>query len=184
MGKVKDLTPRKSAAIKALLNTEKLSNREVSRQLNVSESSVRRIKKKITFNEPLTSKRIGKCGRPRVFTPRSERCLKYICIEDRFATTKDIKFKLENHDIKVSERTVRRKLSDLQFRACRPARKPRLTPGMKAKRLAWAKSLKDKDLNFWKSVSTFEIFEYICNFLNKRMIGCDINMFSLSIYNF
>lgn len=158
MGKVSDLTPRKIASIKALLDTKMLSNREISRQLNVSESSVRRTKKKIDLSEPLISNRKGKCGRPGVFTPRSERCLKKICIEDRFATTKEIKSKLQTHNIEVSERTVRRKLSDLQFKACRPVKKPKLTPAMKAKRLAWAKGLRDKDVNFWKSVSNLKIF--------------------------
>ena len=41
-----------------------------------------------------------------IFTP-SERCLKKICLEYRFATTKDIKSKLESSDIHASERTVR-----------------------------------------------------------------------------
>ena len=41
-----------------------------------------------------------------ILTPRSERCLKKICLEDRFATTKDIKSKLESSDIHASERTV------------------------------------------------------------------------------
>ena len=68
MGKTNDLTPRKTALIKELLTTEKKSNRGIVRQLNVSESSVRRIKKKITLNQPLISKKKGKCGRPRVFT--------------------------------------------------------------------------------------------------------------------
>ena len=88
-----------------------------------------------------------------IFTPRSERCLKKICLEDRFATTKDIKSKLESRDIHASERTVRRRLSDLQFKAYRPARKPKLTAAMKVKHLNWARDLKDKNLDFWKSVS-------------------------------
>ena len=87
-----------------------------------------------------------------IFTPRSECCLK-ICLEDRFATTKDIKSKLESSDIHASERTVRRRLSDLQVKAYRPAGKPKLTAAMKVKRLNWARDLKDKKLDFWKSVS-------------------------------
>ena len=92
------------------------------------------------------------CGRKIIFTPRSERCLK-ICLEDRFATTNDIKSKLESSDIHASERTVRRRLSDLQFKAYRPCQKPKLTAAMKVKRLNWARDLKDKNLDFWKSVS-------------------------------
>ena len=153
MGRTSDLTPRKSAEIKALLSTESYSNREVSRRLLVSESSVRRIKKKIELGQELISQRKSKCGRKPIFTPRTERCLKKICLEDRFASTKDITCKLKGSDIHASERTVRRKLSDLQFKAYRPARKPKLTAAMKVKRLNWARDLRDKNVDFWKSVS-------------------------------
>ena len=45
-------------------------------------------------------------------------------------------------------------MSDLQFRAYRPSLKPKLTAAtaMKVKRLIWARDLKDKNLDFWKSV--------------------------------
>lgn len=152
MGKAKDLTPRKMAEIKALISTENFSNREISRQLDVSEKSVRRIKSKLDLGHDLTPKRKGKCGRKQKFTPRSKRCLTKICIENRFATTKHIKSLLEQSNVSVSERTVRRKLQELDFRARRPVKKPRLTPAMKSKRLQWAKEHKDKDLDFWKSV--------------------------------
>ncbi|GFU74109.1 uncharacterized protein TNCV_1642331 [Trichonephila clavipes] len=79
------------------------------------------------------------------FTPWSERSLKKICLENRFATTKVIKSQLQDINVNASERTVRRKLKDLNFKICRPARKPKLTPAMKAKRLNWAKQWRDKD---------------------------------------
>ena len=59
---------------------------------------------------------------------------------------------LESSDIHASERTVRRKMSDLQFKAYRPAWKPKLTAAMKVKHLNWAGDLNDKNLDFWKSV--------------------------------
>ena len=103
-----------------------------------------------------------------IFTPRSECCLKKICLEDQFASTKDIKSKLESSDIHTSERTVRRRLSDLQFNTYRPARKPKLTAAMRVKRLNWARDLKDKNLDFWKSVSNctnvlFFVFSFLQN---------------------
>ena len=84
-------------------------------------------------------KRNKRCGRKPIFTPMSERCVKKICLENRFATTKVIKSKLEDANVNASERTVRRKLKDLDFRACRYAKKPKLTATMKEKRLKWAK---------------------------------------------
>ena len=86
MGKTSDLTPRKSAEVKGLLSTKSYSNREVSRRLFVSESSVRRIKKKIELGQELIPQKKKKCGRKMIFTPRLERCLKKIFLEDRFAT--------------------------------------------------------------------------------------------------
>lgn len=163
MGRKSDLTPRKCAEIKALLRTKTFSNREVSRQLLVSEASVRRIKKKIEFGEQLLPMRKKRCGRKPIFSRRGERCLKKICLENRFSTTKEIKSKLESYSIQASERTVRRKLIDMQFKAYRPARKPRLTEAMKKKRLQWAKAYQHHDLDFWKSVSICS-YNYICTY--------------------
>lgn len=153
MGKTKDLAATKIAEIKALIGTKSYSNREISRQLNISESSVRRIKKKIDLGLVLTSQRKKKCGRKPIFSARSERCLKKICLENRFSTTKEIKCKLESTNVSVSERTLRRKLSAMNFKAHRPARKPKLIDTMKSKRLKWARDHKNRDLNFWKSVN-------------------------------
>ncbi|GFX80593.1 hypothetical protein TNCV_498611 [Trichonephila clavipes] len=69
------------------------------------------------------------------FPPRSERSFKKICLENRFATTKVIKSQLQDINVNASERTVRRKLKDLNFKTCRPTRKSKLTPATKAKRL-------------------------------------------------
>lgn len=152
MGRKGDLSPRKKAEIKALVKAKTFTNREISRRLKVSEASVRRIKKKIESGEDLSPKRARRCGRKPIFTPRSERCLKKICLENRFATTKLIKSQLNDACVNASERTVRRKLKELDFKACRPARKPKLTAAMKTKRLKWAKQWQDKNVDFWRSV--------------------------------
>ncbi|XP_072375918.1 uncharacterized protein [Diabrotica undecimpunctata] len=103
MGKKRDLSPRKKAEVKALVNTKIFSNREISRRLKVSEASVRRIKKKIELGKALSPKRKKKCGRKPIFTPRSERSLKKICLENRFATTKLIKSQLQGVNVCFSE---------------------------------------------------------------------------------
>ncbi|GFY28369.1 uncharacterized protein TNCV_4397011 [Trichonephila clavipes] len=163
MSKKDDLffSPCKKAEVKALVNAKLFSNREISRRLKVSEASVRRIKKKIESGEEFSPKRKKKCGRKPIFTPRSERSLKKICLENRFATTKVIKSQLQDINVNAS---VRIKLKDLNFKTCRPARKFKLTPAMKAKRLNWAKQWRVKDVDLWKSVcfsdeSTFEILQ-------------------------
>ncbi|XP_065671689.1 uncharacterized protein LOC136089566 [Hydra vulgaris] len=158
MGKKADLTRGKKAEIKALVNAKLLSNRKISRRLEISEASIRRIKQKIESGEELIAKRKKKCGRKPIFTPTAEQCLKKICFENRFAITKLITSQLQGVNVNASERTVRRKLIDLDFKACRPARKPKLTPSIKAKRLTWAKQFHDKDLDFRRSVSYYNFF--------------------------
>lgn len=57
MGRKGDFSPRKKAEVKALVNAKNFTNREISRRLEVSEASVRRIKKKIELGEELSPKR-------------------------------------------------------------------------------------------------------------------------------
>ncbi|GFV21841.1 uncharacterized protein TNCV_4525281 [Trichonephila clavipes] len=165
--------PCKKAKLKTLVNAKLFSNRKTSRSLKVSEASVRRLKKKIESGEELSPKRKKKCDRKPIFTPRSERSLKKICLENRFAITKVIKSQLQDINVNASERTVRRKLKDLSFKTCRPAKKQKLTPAMKAKRLNWAKQWRDKDVDFWRSIcfsdeSTFEILQNNAQFVRRR----------------
>lgn len=134
-----------------MLKSISISN--ISRRLKVSEANVRRTKNKIQSGDELSPKRKKRCSRKPIFTPRSERRLKKICLENRFATTKLIKSQLKDANMNVSERTVRRKLKDLGFKTCRPARKPKLTVAMNAKRLKWAKQWCHKDVDLWRSVS-------------------------------
>ncbi|GFW18157.1 uncharacterized protein TNCV_4006971 [Trichonephila clavipes] len=143
----------KKAEVNSLVNAKLFSNREISPKLKVSEASVRRKKKKIESGEELSPKRKKKCGRKPIFPPRSER-IKKICLENRFATTKVIKSQLQDINVNASERTVLRKLKDLNFKTCRPTRKSKLTPAAKAKRLNWAKHWHDKDVYFWRSNKT------------------------------
>ncbi|GFU50946.1 uncharacterized protein TNCV_4461421 [Trichonephila clavipes] len=154
VGKKGYLSLCKKAEVKDLLNAKFFSNREISRKLKVSEASVRRIKKKIESGEELSPQRMKKCGRKPIFNPRSERSLKKICLENIFATTKVIKSQLQDINVNASERTVRRKLKDLNFKTCRPSRKSKLAPAIKAKLLNWAKHWRDKDVYFWRSNKT------------------------------
>ncbi|GFX37755.1 transposable element Tcb2 transposase [Trichonephila clavipes] len=152
MGKKGDFSLCKKAEVNSLVNAKLFLNREISRKLKVSEASVRRIKKKIESGEELSPKR--KNAAESLFPPRSERSFKKICLENRFATTKVIKSQLQDINVNASERTVRRKLKDLNFKTCRPTRKSKLTPATKAKRLNWAKHWRDNDVYFWRSNKT------------------------------
>ncbi|GFX16625.1 hypothetical protein TNCV_23961 [Trichonephila clavipes] len=68
-----------------------------------------------------------------------------------------IKLQLQDINVNVSGRTVRRKLKDFNFKTCSPARKPMLTPAMKANRLNWAKRWRNQDVDFWRSSSAAKV---------------------------
>jgi Transposase. len=51
--------------------------------------------------------------------------------------TKQIKLNLKSRGILAFERTVQRNISKMNLKAHRRARKPKLTPAMVAKSLAW-----------------------------------------------
>ncbi|GFW55152.1 transposable element Tcb2 transposase [Trichonephila clavipes] len=152
MGKKGDLLPCKKSEVTALVNAKLFSNREISRRLKVSEASVRRIKKKNESGEELRPKRKKKCDRKPILTPRSERSLKKICLENRFSTTKVIKSQLQDINGNASERTVRRKLKYLNFKTWRPARKPMFSPCNESK----------------GDESTFEILQNKAQFVRRR----------------
>ncbi|GFV92283.1 uncharacterized protein TNCV_3951381 [Trichonephila clavipes] len=116
---------------------------------------------------------LSPCKKAEVKAPVNAKLFSNREISRRFATTKVIKQQLQDINVNVSERTVRRKLKDLNFKTCRPARKPKLTPAMKAKRLNWAKQWRDKDMDFWKSVcfsdeSSFEMLQNKAHFVRRH----------------
>ena len=54
--------------------------------------------------------------------------------------------------VQTSPSTVRRRLAEKGFRVCRPVMRPKLTPTMMIKRLAWAKAHQHWT-NDWKIVN-------------------------------
>lgn len=85
MGKAKDLSPSKILEVKTLLLHTKHSQRHTALLSNVSRASVDRIKKKLDANIAFTPKRVNKCGRKKITTPRDMRKIKKICVNNRKA---------------------------------------------------------------------------------------------------
>lgn len=145
--------PSKMCWNEDITQKKNFSNQEVSHQLLLSEASVKRIMKKTEVGEELVLKKKKRCGQKPIFTLKGEWCIKKICLENWFSTTKEIKFKLESNYIQASERTVRCKFTDMDFKAKRPACKLKLTEAMKKKQFQWTKAYHPYDLDFWKSIS-------------------------------
>lgn len=158
MGKTKDVSPEKISEICALIKHSDLSQRKIALLAKVNVMTVNRIKSKLEKNLPLGSQRSGKCGRKRITTPRNERKIRDICLENRRKSAKELTKIINSAGITISARTTRRRLVEMGFKCCRPAKKPKLTPSMMSKRLAWAKQHRHMTVADWENVN-------ICFFL-------------------
>lgn len=158
MGKTKDITAIKYAEVSTLLKNTNYCQRKIAAIANVSLATVNRIKSKLRKNETFKGNRIGKCGRRRLTTARSDRKIRDICLQNRKKGRKLLTKIIQESGIHLSERTIRRRLAEMGFKCCRPAKKPRLTTVMKQKRLEWARNHRHLTENDWKKVKINILF--------------------------
>ena len=154
MGSGRDLSPRKKGQLRVYLDDTTLSCHEIADKLGISVRSVFNIKKKLKNGDSLSSHRVGKCGRKPVSSPRQDRMLVAMMKKRRSTSSKDLANTWKTCGVQCSPSTVRRRLCQRGFHACRPMRVPRLTEAMKKKRLAWAKAHRHWTSEDWKKVIT------------------------------
>jgi len=135
MGKAKDISPKKTTEIKTLLMNSDTSNRKIATITKVSRATVDRIKKKNEKSD-LTPQRKGKCGRKKITTTRDERKIRDIVLANRKQPCRILTKIMQDSGVNISPMTARRRIKDLGFSACRPAKKTFLTPAMKKKKTA------------------------------------------------
>ena len=156
MGKLKDISPKKKGEIKGFLRRTSYSHRKIAKIVNVSRCTVDRLALIVDSREQnpsLSPKRVGKCGRKRITTPRTDRVIQQKLLPNRRLPMEQIKNQLELEKIKISARTLRRRAREFGLKSCRPRRKPKLTPAMMAERLKWAKKYSTFTADEWKSVN-------------------------------
>lgn len=154
MGKASDTSPRKCREIQTLLLHSTHSQRDIATIVGVSKSVVNRTKIKMDQNKTLEAGRVGKCGRKRITTPRTDRKIRDICLENRKKSVACLTTMINDEGIEVSKRTVRRRLAEENLIGRRPIKKPRLTEAMKKKRLQWARQHRNMTVADWSRVST------------------------------
>lgn len=160
MGRGVDLTPRKKSEVKTLLLHTNHSQRMIAQLAGISKSAVNKIKINLDQNQPLSPKRKGKCGRKRITTTRSDRKIRDICLQNRKKSAGFLTQIVQESGIRVSKRTVQRRLAEEGLTGHRPVKKPRLTEAMKKKRLAWAREHRLKTVEDWNKVSS--MVNFIC----------------------
>lgn len=156
MGKGKDLSPRKKGQIRVLLENSSLKQKEIAKKLDISVQTVSKIKKTLDSGGLLDSSRIGKCGRKKKTTPRIDRKIKLMALNDRRTSCKRIAMNLAEDGIQVSPRTVNNRLLDAGLKAYRPRKKPLLTKKMLVARLQWAKEHEAWTTEDWDKVIKIE----------------------------
>ncbi|XP_065659021.1 uncharacterized protein LOC136083545 [Hydra vulgaris] len=98
MGKEKDISPTKLGLIQGYLSSGNHSNRQIAKCVNVSRATVDRIKRKLDNNQSLKLNKRKNCGRNRITTPRTERKIRDIVIENRRKSKKVLKEIINNED--------------------------------------------------------------------------------------
>ena len=92
-------------------------------------------------------------GRPRKTTRRDDILIKRCVVKSPACSGKKIRAELGETSSKISRRTISRRLTDeFGLKSRKPARKPRLTPVMKLKRLQFAKKYKNWTRQQWSRV--------------------------------
>ena len=161
MGKKKSLSEVQRAQIVALQG-QNLSERLISAQMCCSKTAVHQAIAKYQEDGSYTDRK--RSGRPRVSTAREDNLMRRIVMRSPTSSMKKIKAELLCRDRKVSHMTVSRRLSkEFNLKSYKPAKKPRLTPAMKAKRLQFANNHQRWTAQEWQNVlfsdeSTFQQF--------------------------
>jgi len=136
MGWKKSLSEVQRGQIVALHN-EGLSEHKIAAKLKVSKTAVHQSIKK--FNQHGSYKDLHRRGRPRKTTIRDDYLMKRIVTRSPLSSINNVRTALLERGVTVGCMTVSRRLSwEFGLKSYKPARKPRLTPAMKAKWLAFA----------------------------------------------
>lgn len=157
MGKKCDIPLAKIGEIKGLLQNTAYSLRQIAKCTSVSHQTVMRVKNKIGNNEEFSSKRPPS---KRKTTPRDDRMIRNICLKNRRKPLNVLTNIIQESGIPVSNRSIRRRLKEDGLICHRPAKKPKLTPSMKKRRLQWARNYRYWSVEQWEKVFIENIVFY------------------------
>lgn len=145
-----DTTTETAAQAVALLQ-QGLSQRQVARTLQMSQSAVSRIYRR--HQETGGFNRRKGSGRKRSTTARDDRFIVTTSLRNRSFTGVQVQQELrETRGVAVSSWTVRRRLKAANLTPKRPAKGPKLTPAHRAARLRFAREHVDWTEEQWSSV--------------------------------
>ena len=161
MGKNRYHTEIEHAQIVALHKIG-LSQRQILKQIGVKRSSSQRVIKKFT-SEGIYGNR-KESGRPQKTTARDDNTIKRIVERSPTSSCKKVLANLLKKGTDVSVSTISRRLSkEFGLKSGKPAKKPKMTPLLKRKRLEFASNRLHWTFDDWSKVlfsdeSTFQQF--------------------------
>lgn len=167
MGRVKDITSEKRSVIAGLLKSGNLSNREISRQENISASTVDRIARTLNLSTSASESKRKNCGRNRKTSKRTDRKILHMALQERRAPVRTIHRQLREQGVDISKMTLRRRFYEANLKCRRPAKKPKLTEKMRLKRLQWARLHENLTIDYWQNVSWLK-------YIRKILFYCDL----------
>ena len=172
MGRSK-VTCETKSAIKTLLKNN-LSQRQIARQLNVSQNCVFLVSQKLKANLPLTNS-VGQ-GRKKATTEREDRFLLKKMKENRTKSSQILAAEWNSSNQKqLCASTVRRRLLSMGYKTYTTKRKPLITVHQIRQRIKFAKGhqhwLNEWNNVIWSDEAHFEVLNRKNRLLVRRLIS-------------
>jgi transposase len=149
MGKSNSLLPTQRAQI--LVHFENgQSQRQISTLLGCSKTAVQQAISRYHFTGSFNDR--ARCGCPRKTSTRQDRIIRRAVVSNPRISTGAVQSLLAEHGASITTQTIRNRLDEFGLNAYHPARKPRLTPAMKQKRLQFARKYAHWTVDQWSKV--------------------------------
>lgn len=156
------------------------NNYTIAKELECTTKAVRKIKKKVEIHNTLED--LPRTGRPKITSPREDRTMKFMSLQDRRLTAKAMSIKqcptfTKN---KVSCSLVKDRLKKAGLPARVPRKKPLLSDKNRKSRYQWAKDHIDLTEEDWKKVifsdeTPFTLFQWAGRHYVRRRPGEEFN---------
>jgi len=150
MSKKRSLSEAQRAQI-VILRQEGFTDRAISERLTVSKTAAHQAV--VKFKNCGFYSACKRSGRPRKTTRRDDILIKRCAVKSPTCSAKKIRAELGETGSWISRRTISRRLTDeFGLKSRKPARKPRLAPARKLKRLQCPKKYKNWTSHQWSRV--------------------------------
>jgi transposase len=126
--------------------------RRIALMMNMPKTTVRNILKQYTETGSVLATRVGRCGRPRSLSIRSERALARASVVNPKLTAREIRSSVGGEVALLSISTIQSALRHQGRNAYRPRKSPSLNAAQRNVRLQWCRKYSSWDVEQWIKV--------------------------------